>query len=128
MGLMEFKRILFLALGWLSVGLGIIGIILPLLPTAPFLILAVWAFSRSSPALAEKIRSNKTFGPMIRRWQDYGVIPIKAKAAAVVMMSATGVYLLMFSPAPQWAGIAACVTMALVAVFVVSRPSVPPVV
>jgi uncharacterized protein len=113
-------------LGWLSVGLAIIGIILPVLPTAPFLILAVWAFSRSSPALAEKIRSHKTFGPLVRQWQDHGVIPLKAKIAAVVMMSAAGLFLLKFSPAPLWAGIAACVAMALVAVYVVSRPSLPP--
>ena len=123
---MGLKRFLFLALGWLSVGLAIIGIVLPILPTAPFLILAVWAFSRSSPALAEKIRSNKTFGPLVQKWQDHGIIPVKAKIAAVVMMSITGSYLLLFSPAPLWASIAVCVTMALVAVYVVSRPSYPP--
>jgi uncharacterized protein len=124
---MGLKRFLYLALGWLSVGLAIIGVILPLLPTAPFLILAVWAFSRSSPALAEKIRSNKTFGPLVQKWQDHGIIPVKAKIAAVVMMSVTGSYLLLFSPAPLWASIAACTTMVLAAVYVLSRPSYPPV-
>ena len=128
MGLMEFKRFLYLVLGWLSIGLAIVGVLLPVLPTAPFLILAVWAFGRSSPALAEKIRSHKTFGPVIRQWQDHGLIPVKAKIAAVVMMSITGTFLLLYSPAPLWLGIGVCVTMVLVAIYVVSRPSRPPIV
>ncbi len=127
MGQMEFKRVLYLVLGWLSIGLAIVGVLLPVLPTAPFLILAVWAFSRSSPALAEKIRSHKTFGPVIRQWQDHGLIPVKAKIAAVVMMSITGTFLLLYSPAPLWLGIGVCVTMVLVAIYVVSRPSRPPI-
>jgi uncharacterized protein len=86
-------RYFYLGLGWLSVGLGIVGIILPILPTTPFLLVAVWAFSRSSPEMAEKLRNHPQAGPYIRDWQDYGVIPMTGKVLAIIMMSAMGIYL-----------------------------------
>lgn len=113
----------YLAVGWVSVALGAIGVIIPILPTTPFLIVAVWAFSRSSPVFAERIRSHPVVGPYIRDWQDYGVIPLKAKILACLMMGAASLYLNTWSPAPQWVGIGASAIMGLIAVYVVTRPS-----
>jgi len=98
------------------------GIILPLLPTTPFLLLAVWAFSKSSPEMAERIRNHRLAGPYIRDWQDEGVIPPKAKFVAIAMMSAMLVYLLMFSDIPQWTASLAAVILAAVALYIVTRP------
>jgi uncharacterized protein len=123
---MNALRLFYLILGWVCVGLGVMGIILPILPTTPFLILAVWAFSRSSPELAEKLRNHPKVGPFIRAWQDHGVIPRVGKIMAVVMMSAMGAYLVGYSPLPLWVSILSCVVMLLVAVYVLSRPSFPP--
>ena len=123
---MGISRYIYLGIGWFCVGLGVVGIILPVLPTTPFLLVAVWAFSRSSPALAAKIRNHKTFGPLVRHWQDHGVIPLKAKLLAVLMMTGTSVYLLWFSNAPLWLSIVMNIVMAVVAVFVLTRPSTPP--
>lgn len=123
---MHATRYFFLALGWLSVGLGIIGVIMPILPTTPFLLVAVWAFSKSSPELAEKIRAHKVFGPYVRDWQDHGAIPATAKMLAVVMMTVASVYLVFYSHAPQWFGIGAAVIMAGVAVYIVTRPNGAP--
>jgi uncharacterized protein len=120
---MNITKAFYLTLGWISVALGALGIIMPILPTTPFLLVAVWAFSKSSPAMAARIRGHKTFGPMIVAWQDRGVIPITAKILATTMMSAAAVYLLFFSPAPQWAAIAACGVMLGVEVFILTRPS-----
>ena len=61
--------------------MAIAGIILPILPTTPLLLVAVWAFGKSSPELAEKIRNHRVFGPPVRDWQDHGVISLKAKVA-----------------------------------------------
>ncbi len=119
-------RLFYLALGWLSVGLGIVGIILPILPTTPFLLVAVWAFSRSSPALAEKLRSHPKAGPYIRAWQDHGVIPVVGKALSTVMMTAMGIYLTAYSTAPLWAAVLACVVMIAVSIYILTRPSEPP--
>jgi uncharacterized protein len=123
---MTAARILYLGLGWLSVGLGIIGIILPILPTTPFLLVAVWAFSRSSPELAEKLRNHPKAGPYIRAWQDHGVIPRMGKVLATLMMTATMVYLAAFSTLPLWAVLIAAVVFASVEMFILSRPSIPP--
>ncbi|WP_421695243.1 YbaN family protein [Aestuariivirga sp.] len=117
------RRPLLLGAGWLCVGLGIIGIVLPLFPTTPFLLVAVWAFSRSSPEMAEKIRSHRLAGSYVRDWEDEGVIPIPAKLAAVSMMTVMFGYLAFFSSVPAWAAIAAGLTMAAAAAYVLSRPS-----
>jgi uncharacterized protein len=119
-------RIFYLGLGWLSVGLGIIGIILPILPTTPFLLVAVWAFSRSSPELAEKLRNHPKAGPYIRAWQDHGAIPVVGKILAVTMMTVMGIYLAGFSVLPGWAALVACLVMIAVGIYIVTRPSLPP--
>jgi uncharacterized protein len=120
---MNVFRLLYLTLGWFFVGLGIVGVVIPILPTAPFLLLAVWAFSKSSPELAAKIRNHHVAGPFVRAWQDHGVIPIKGKVMAVVMMAGAGIYTAGFSAAPLWLAAVVCMVLAVVGVYVVSRPS-----
>jgi uncharacterized protein len=120
---MKLRRLLLLGFGWFCVGLGGLGIILPILPTTPFLLVAVWAFSKSSPELAEKIRNHPRFGPLVRDWQDHGVIPPYAKALAIVMMSVMSGYLLFYSDAPKWVALAASLTMLAVAAYILTRPS-----
>lgn len=112
-----------LGTGWLCVGLGIIGIIMPLFPTTPFLLVAVWAFSKSSPELAEKIRSHRLAGAYVRDWEDEGVIPLGAKIIAITMMAAMAGYLHFGSGAPGWVVIVAVTIMAAVAVYILTRPS-----
>lgn len=116
------RRPLLLAIGWLSVGLGVIGIVLPLFPTTPFLLVALWAFSRSSPELAERIRSHRLAGTYVRDWEDEGVIPTGAKVLAVVMMTSMVGYMHFGTDAPIWVQLAAGLTMAGAAAFVLSRP------
>lgn len=117
------RRPLLLGTGWLCVGLGIVGIIMPLFPTTPFLLVAVWAFSRSSPELAEKIRSHRLAGAYVRDWEDEGVIPLGAKIIAITMMLAMLGYLHFGSGAPQWAVIAAGLVMGCAGAYILSRPS-----
>ena len=104
-------------------GLGGLGIIMPLFPTTPFLLVAVWAFSKSSPEMAERIRNHPIAGRYVRAWQDEGVIPVGAKIAAVAMMSAMLAYLQFFSGAPSWLVMAAGAVMIAAAGYVLSRPS-----
>lgn len=116
------KRPLLLGAGWVSVGLGIVGIVMPLFPTTPFLLVAIWAFSRSSPEMAEKIRSHRHAGKFVRDWEDEGVIPTGAKIIAVAMMTAMFGYLHFGTQAPAWMEIGTALVMAGVAGFVLSRP------
>jgi uncharacterized protein len=119
-------RLFYLGLGWLSVALGIVGIVIPILPTTPFLLVAVWAFSKSSPELAEKLRNHPKAGPFIRAWQDHGVIPPTGKALAVTMMSVMGIYFAGFSTMPAWAALFVCASLLAVGVYILTRPSAPP--
>ena len=115
-------RPLLIGTGWLCVGLGIVGVIMPVFPTTPFLLLAVWAFSKSSPELAERIRNDRIVGPYIRDWQDEGVIPVKAKILAIAMMSAMLAYLQFVSDAPSWVVAGVAVVLAATAAYIVTRP------
>lgn len=116
------KRPLLLAIGWVCTGLGVVGVVTPLLPTTPFLLVAVWAFSKSSPAMAEKIRSHRIAGPYIRGWQDEGVIPLQAKVLAVSMMAGGVAYMHFGADAPLWAVVAASAVLLTVSVYIVTRP------
>jgi hypothetical protein len=119
------KKPLLLGAGWICVALGAVGIIMPLFPTTPFLLVAVWAFSKSSPELAERIRNHRIAGRYVREWQDEGVIPVGAKVIAVAMMAAMLAYLQFWSDAPAWVVVAAAIAMAGIAGFILSRPSRP---
>ena len=112
----------FLALGWASVGLDIVGVIFPVLPTTPFLLVALWAFSRSSPELAERIRNNPRLGPYIRDWEEFGVIPPKAKLLAMAMMAGSFAYLWFGTAAPAWAAILVAAILAAIAAYILTRP------
>lgn len=118
----SFNRPLFLVAGWACVGLGILGIIMPLLPTTPFLLLAVWAFSKSSPELAERIRQHRIAGPYIRDWQDAGVIPVKAKVLALAMMAALLAYMHLAAETPLWLELPVAAVLLAVSAYILSRP------
>jgi uncharacterized membrane protein YbaN (DUF454 family) len=72
--------------GIFFVGLAILGVALPILPTTPFLLVAAACFAKSSPEMQRRLLENKTFGPMIHDWQKYRSIPRKAKRIALLTM------------------------------------------
>ena len=78
-----------IAFGWLNVGIGFVGVFMPGLPTTVFLIIALWAFSKSSERFQRWLWNHSRFGPPIRAWHMHRVIPLKAKILAVVMMAAS---------------------------------------
>lgn len=117
------KKLFYLGLGWISVGFAIAGLIMPILPTTPMLLVAIWAFGRSSPAMAEKIRTHRVFGPPIRNWQDNGSISLKAKILALFIMCLMGSWLWYFGNVPTWLAIVVTVILVGVAAYVNSRPN-----
>lgn len=87
-------RYFWLGLGWISVALGIAGIPLPLLPTTPFLLLAAFAFGKSSPRFHAWLVNHPRLGPGIRNWQERRAISPKAKVMAMVaLLAALGISL-----------------------------------
>ena len=79
-------KLMWVSLGSLFVGLGAIGVIVPGLPTTPFLILAAACYIRSSQRLYDWLISNKRFGPYLKDYREGKGIPRKAKRVAVVMI------------------------------------------
>ena len=77
------------ALGATSLALGAVGIALPLIPTTPFLLLALFAFSKGSPQAADWLKSHAVFGPVIDKWNKRGAIAPSAKILAISMMAAS---------------------------------------
>jgi len=111
----------YLVLALLFLLLGVIGIFLPVLPTTPFILLSAWAAARSSPRLLTWLEEHTAFGPMIRDWRRGGVVRRRAKWVATVVMSASGIYLLL-SAHPRWAAGLAISCMTAVAVWLWRRP------
>jgi hypothetical protein len=78
-----------LALGWLSVILGLIGVLLPLLPTTPFMILALGCFAKSSPRFHAMLLNNKWFGPPLKQWEGSHTINHQTKLRAMMLIIIT---------------------------------------
>lgn len=69
----------YLIIGCLMVFIGAIGVVLPLLPTTPFLLIAAACFARSSPRLEAWLLAHRTFGPLVAAWRERGAIPRSGK-------------------------------------------------
>ncbi len=82
-------RWLCLAVGWLCVFLGMVGLVLPLLPTTPFLLAAAACFARSSERFYRWLLANRTFGPVIRDWRTHRALTrqVKRKALFVTVLT-----------------------------------------
>jgi len=115
-----------LAFAWVNVGLGLIGIVVPGMPTTVFLIIAVWAFSKCSVRFQRWLWEHQTFGPSIRAWHEHRVIPLKAKIMASAMMTASFVYVTLFV-AESWV-LPAILAAVLIpsAAFILSQASTTP--
>lgn len=118
-------RLFWLVVGLLSLGLGTAGAVLPLLPTTPFLLLAAFAFARSSPRLSSWLDAHPQFGPLIRNWRNHGAISRRAKIAALVVILLTPVLSLALGFA-GWIIAVQLVVLTIVATFILTRPGVSP--
>ncbi|QCI99035.1 YbaN family protein [Agrobacterium larrymoorei] len=115
-------RVFYLCLGWLMVATGIVGAFLPVLPTTPFLLIALWCFSKSSPKLEAWLLSHPKFGEPLRNWRENGAIPRRAKIAAVSLMTMSyAIFWFGTEPPPLRAAIVAAVMIGA-ALFVTTRP------
>ena len=114
-------RFLYAALGLLSLAFGVIGIVLPLLPTVPFLLLAAFFFANSSERLHSWLISHRVFGPMIMDWNERGAIRPAAKKAATVSIAAVLLLSLVLG-APSHVILIQMVVLTAVLTFIWTRP------
>lgn len=114
-------RWLWYVIGLICLGLGIIGIALPVMPTVPFLLLAAAAFARSSPRLERRILNHPTYGPPILAWRERRAIGRLAKIWATLAM-ASGVVFSLFVGLPLWVVAIQATVCTAIATYVVTRP------
>ncbi|MCF8510547.1 MAG: YbaN family protein [Rhodobacteraceae bacterium] len=81
-------RLIWIVLGLSAVALGLVGVMLPLLPTTPFMLLAAACFAKSSPRLHDWLLNHRVFGRSNRDCRDYRAISPKAKRMAITAMAA----------------------------------------
>ncbi|MES2986727.1 MAG: YbaN family protein [Pseudomonadota bacterium] len=93
-------RIAYLIGGFVSLGLAVIGAILPVMPTTVFVILAAFCFARSSPRLEARLLDHPIFGPHILSWRERGAISRKGKVAATIAFAVSIIVALIFAPWP----------------------------
>lgn len=118
------QRWLWLLLAYLSIGMAMLGVLLPGLPTTEFVLLAAWAASRSSPRLAAWLDNHRLFGPLLRDWRNGGVITRRRKLlASLSMLVALSILLLTVKHLPSVAFAAA--GMSCGALWIWSRPEQP---
>nr|WP_255768839.1 YbaN family protein [Maritalea mediterranea] len=109
---------------WTSLGLGLIGVFLPVMPTTPFLIVAAFGFARSNERIHKWLIEHPQLGPPIADWEKYGAISTRAKITAVLTMA--GAFSLSVLIGLRWELLAiqgACLAGA--ALFVVTRRAPP---
>ena len=80
------RRVVYFTVGTLSVSLGVVGMVLPLLPTTCFLLLAAWCFARSSPRAERWLHENRLFGRYLRDYRERGVISPRVRHASLATL------------------------------------------
>ncbi len=119
------RMIVWRTIAILALILAIIGALLPIMPTVPFLLVAAWSGGKGWPALEKKLLAHPTYGPQIIAWRKYGVIRRTPKVIATVMMSGSAI-MLSFSPVPLYLKLIVIGTMATVAIWMWLRPEAEP--
>lgn len=117
-------RALYLSAGVLLLVLGGIGVVVPLLPTTPFVLAAAACFARSSPTLHQSLLENRVFGPLIIDWNEHRVIRRGAKIASTtvnVVFGAIAIYIAPF----WWVKVLLIATFASVLTWLWTRPETP---
>lgn len=117
------RRWVYLAIGWGSFGLGVIGVFLPVLPTTPFMIIALWAFSNSSLKLRNWLYTHRIFGRPLQRWNEHRVIPPFAKISSLGAMTVSLSYLAFFTDTKWPILMVTGLIMAVGAGYVLTKPS-----
>jgi len=122
------RALLFTILGHVFVALGILGIFVPIMPTAPFVIASAFFYSKGSPRYEQWLLNHRQFGPLIRNWREHGAIHPRAKAVAILVLSSSVLSIGLLMPFASWLKLALTAFMGSVMVFILTRPSPPPAV
>jgi uncharacterized membrane protein YbaN (DUF454 family) len=118
------KRAIWFVVGILALALGGLGVMLPILPTTPFILAAAFAFANSSDRLHRWLLDHHIFGPLIANWQRYGAISRPTKVLSVVSMAAVLVISLLLA-VPVFVIVVQALIVGACSFFIISRPLPP---
>ena len=114
-------RALWLVVAVTCLALGAVGVVVPVLPTTPFLLLAAYGAARSSTRLHSWLVGHRLFGPLITDWQENRTVSRRAKVTATATMAASAVVLFVVGPS-TWLALSVTALMAAVATWLWLRP------
>ena len=121
------KKIILITIGWSCVGLAFVGTFVPGIPTTIFLIVALWAFAKSSKKFHSWLLNHKRFGPILQNWESHKVVPLKAKILMVILQI-SAVIIFHYSLQNIYLTVLLIITLVFVARYVLSLPSELPVI
>ena len=116
-----YRRLPYLLLAWACIALAAAGVVLPILPTTPFLLVAAWAAPRASPRLDAWLLDHRQFGPVLRAWREERAVPTRAKRIAWLLLLASWIGIAATARSP-WVPAAMGVFFLCVAYFLYTRP------
>ena len=117
------RRIVFMIAGMASMAIGLVGTVVPLLPTVPFVLLAAYCFAHGSPRFERWIVEHERFGPHVRAWRESGSIHPSGKRAAWIAFAVSAVIGLALFPTP-WNFLPLAVAV-IGSSWIASRPTTP---
>ncbi len=116
------RRWPFTVIAYACAGLALVGVVMPVMPTVPFLLVAAWAGARGSSRLHVWLESHPQLGPPLRAWREEGAVPARAKLLAVITLLLSWGLLVWHTEAP-WVAVGAGLFFTVVAVFLLTRPA-----
>jgi uncharacterized membrane protein YbaN (DUF454 family) len=102
--------------------LGFIGVAVPIMPTAPFLILAAWCYSKGSPRFEEWLLNHRVLGPPVRNWREQGAISRRSKVFSTVVILSSLSMICFLWPLSFWVKGVLVVILGCALGFILSRP------
>lgn len=112
----------YLVLACLSLLIGVVGIVTPLLPTTPFLLLSAWSAAKCLPRLHQWLTTHPRLSKPLRAWQQDRAIPSSAKRLAILMLASSCLLLILLGF--HWATLSVVLCLfALIGAFIFTRPS-----
>jgi uncharacterized protein len=108
------------AAGFICIGLAAVGIIFPVWPTTPFLLLAAYLFSKSSPRMHEYLMNNRHFGPTLRNYYEHRGIKSSTRIFAILLMWAVLVAAIILFIPFDWAKVSVIIIGIMVSIYLFS--------